>query len=160
MAERCGPDPRDTYAPPLTLTPALLNQVAAIAEALGRWSAREERSPSPRLRRENRIHTIQAWLPIENTLQEAIRTQGTSATAGSEMSSEIGSEMPSPRELEVLELLSAQPRLSARELGERLGISQRAIEKHLAALQRQGRLRRQGSPRSGSWQVLPSGSGA
>jgi predicted HTH transcriptional regulator len=160
MAERCGPDPRDTDAPPLTLTPALLSQVAAIAEALGRWSAREERSPSPRLRRENRIHTIQAWLPIENTLQEAIRTQGTSATAGSEMSSEIGSEMPSPRELELLEMLSAQPRLSARELGERLGISQRAIEKHLAALQRQGRLRRQGSPRSGSWQVLPSGSGA
>jgi predicted HTH transcriptional regulator len=160
MAERCGPDPRDTYAPPLTFTPALLNQVAAIAEALGRWSAREERSPSPRLRRENRIHTIQASLAIENTLQEAIRTQGTSATVGSEMSSEIGSEMPSPRELEVLELLSAQPRLSARELGERLSISQRAIEKHLAALQRQGRLRRQGSPRSGSWQVLPSGSGA
>ena len=160
MAERCGPDPRDTDAPPLTLTPALLSQVAAIAEALGRWSAREERSPSPRLRRENRIHTIQAWLPIENTLQEAIRTQGTSATVGSEKSSEIGSEMPSPRELEVLELLSAQPRLSARELGERLSISQRAIEKHLAALQRQGRLRRQGSPRSGSWQVLPSGSGA
>jgi Fic family protein len=97
---------------------------------------------------------------IEDALQEAIRTQGTSATAGSEMSSEIGSEMPSPRELELLEMLSAQPRLSARELGERLGISQRAIEKHLAALQRQGRLRRQGSPRSGSWQVLPSGSGA
>ena len=160
MAERCGPDPRDTDAPPLTLTPALLNQVAAIAEALGRWSAREERSPSPRLRRENRIHTIQASLAIENTLQEAIRTQGTSATVGSEKSSEIGSEMPSPRELEVLELLSAQPRLSARELGERLSISQRAIEKHLAALQRQGRLRRQGSPRSASWQVLPSGSGA
>jgi hypothetical protein len=105
-------------------------------------------------------HPLLAWLPIENTLQEAIRTQGTSATAGSEKSSEIGSEMPSPRELEVLELLSAQPRLSARELGERLSISQRAIEKHLAALQRQGRLRRQGSPRSGSWQVLPSGSGA
>jgi hypothetical protein len=105
-------------------------------------------------------HPLLAWLPIENTLQEAIRTQGTSATAGSEKSSEIGSEMPSPRELEVLELLSAQPRLSARELGEWLGISQRAIEKHLAALQRQGRLRRQGSPRSGCWQVLPSGSGA
>jgi DNA-binding CsgD family transcriptional regulator len=109
-------------------------------------------------------HPLLAWLPIENTLQEAIRTQGTSATAGSEKSSEIGSEMgaekSSQRELEVLELLSAQPRLSARELGEWLGISQRAIEKHLAALQRQGRLRRQGSPPSGSWQVLPSGSGA
>jgi Fic family protein len=53
------------YAPPLTLTPALLNRVAAIAETLGRWSARQDALPSPRLRRENRIHTIQASLAIE-----------------------------------------------------------------------------------------------
>ena len=53
------------YSPPLTLTPELLNRVAAIAEALGRWSARQDASPSPRLRRENRIHTIQASLAIE-----------------------------------------------------------------------------------------------
>ena len=53
------------YAPPLTLTPALLNRVAAIAEALGRWSACQDALPSPRLRRENRIHTIQASLAIE-----------------------------------------------------------------------------------------------
>jgi DNA-binding transcriptional ArsR family regulator len=94
---------------------------------------------------------------IEDALQEGIRSQGASGAAGSEMSSETGSEMPYPRELEVLELLSAHPKLSARALGERLGISQRAIEKHLSALQRQGRLRRLGSPRSGSWQVLPPG---
>jgi len=53
------------YAPPLTLNPALLNRVAAIAEALGRWSARQDAWPSPRLRRENRIQTIQASLAIE-----------------------------------------------------------------------------------------------
>ena len=53
------------FTPPLTLTPALLSQVAAIAEALGRWSARQDALPSPRLRRENRIHTIQASLAIE-----------------------------------------------------------------------------------------------
>jgi Fic family protein len=53
------------YSPPLTLNPALLNRVAAIAEALGRWSARQDSQPSPRLRRENRIHTIQASLAIE-----------------------------------------------------------------------------------------------
>lgn len=336
------------YAPPLTLTRALLNQVAAIAEVLGRWSAREERTPSPRLRRDNRIHTIQAslaieqnslsleqvtalfegkrvigpakdiqevrnaitayealprwtpsngqhlleahgllmaglmerpgrfrsggvgiyrgeelvhmappasrvpalvadllgwlestdwhpllascvvhyelefihpfadgngrlgrlwqtltlsrwnpllgWLPIEevirarqqgyyeslgqadqrgelepfvsyllaaigDALEEALKAQATSP-AGSEISSETGSEIPSPREVEVLELLSAHPKLSARELGEQLGISQRAIEKHLAALRRHGRLRRLGSPRSGSWQVLPPSPGA
>jgi Fic family protein len=57
--------PDSPYAPPLTLTPALLNRVAATAEALGRWSARQDALPSPRLRRENRIHTIQASLAIE-----------------------------------------------------------------------------------------------
>lgn len=58
-------DPEVPYAPPLTLTPALLSQVAGIAEALGHWSARQDSQPSPRLRRENRIHTIQASLAIE-----------------------------------------------------------------------------------------------
>ena len=57
--------PDAPYAPPLTLNPALLNRVAAIAEALGRWSARQDALPSPWLRRENRIHTIQASLAIE-----------------------------------------------------------------------------------------------
>ncbi len=36
------------YSPPLTLTPALLSQVAVIAEALGRWSAHQDAQPSPR----------------------------------------------------------------------------------------------------------------
>ena len=72
------------YSPPLTLTPALLNQVARISEALGRWSAREERTPSPRLRRESRIHTIQASLEpfvayllaaIADALADALRPQ-------------------------------------------------------------------------------------
>jgi predicted HTH transcriptional regulator len=85
------------------------------------------------------IHPFAAYLlaAIENTLQKATRRQGISTDAGSQKRSVIGSEM-----------------------GERLGISQRAIEKHLAALQRQGHLRRQGSPPSGTWQVLPLGSGA
>ncbi len=97
---------------------------------------------------------------IGDALEEALRPQPTTA-AGSQMSSEIGSEMgtekSSQREVEILELLSARPRLSARELGEKLGISQRAIEKHLAGLQQRGRLWRLGSPRAGSWQVLSPG---
>lgn len=52
-------------APPLLLTQALLHQVAAICSALGRWNAREEAAPSTHLRRENRIHTIQASLVIK-----------------------------------------------------------------------------------------------
>ena len=41
MRARSGNDD-PPYSLPLTLTPAVLNQVASIAEALGRWSALEE----------------------------------------------------------------------------------------------------------------------
>lgn len=48
MADWPGPEEQRTpYTPPLTLTPALLNSVASIAEALGRWSVRQEALPSP-----------------------------------------------------------------------------------------------------------------
>ena len=314
------------YAPPLTLTPALLSQVAAIAEALGRWSARQDALPSPRLRRENRIHTIQAslaieqnslsieqvsalfdgqrvlgpardiqevrnaitaydalprwnpanpqhlleahgllmaglidapgrfrsggvgiyrgdqlvhmappavrvpalvgdlltwlaastwhpllvscvahyelefihpfadgngrlgrlwqtlilsrwnpllaWLPIEVVIRS--RQQGYYESLGQAdqqgdlepfvsyqlvaihdaLRSEIGSEMRSEIDAVILRDLATEPTLSARRLAGRLPLSQRAVEKHLAALQKGGRLLRHGSPRAGSWQVL------
>jgi predicted ArsR family transcriptional regulator len=54
----------------------------------------------------------------------------------------------------ILRDLSAEPSLSARRLAERLNLSPRAVEKHLAALQRKGRLQRQGSPRGGHWRVF------
>ncbi len=319
-------DPEVPYAPPLTLTPALLSQVAGIAEALGRWSARQDSQPSPRLRRENRIHTIQAslaieqntlsleqvtalfdgkrvvcpardiqevrnaiaayealhswdptsrehmlkahgllmsglieapgrfrnggvgiyrgdqlvhmappasrvsglvddllkwlatstwhpllvscavhyelefihpfadgngrlgrlwqtlilsrwnpllaWLPIEEVIRSRQQAYYDSLGQADQqgdlepfvayqleaiheaLRSEIGSEMGSEIDAVILRGLAAEPTLSARRLAERLQLSQRAVEKHLAALQKKGRLLRHGSPRAGSWQVL------
>lgn len=56
------------YEPPFTITPAVLNRVAEISELLGRWNATASSgvAPSPRLRREQRIRSIQASLAIEN----------------------------------------------------------------------------------------------
>jgi DNA-binding transcriptional ArsR family regulator len=220
------------YSPPLTLTPALLNRVAAIAETLGRWSARQDALPSPRLRRENRIHTIQASLAIEqNSLSieqvsalfdgqrvlgpardiqevrnaitaydalprwdpanhehllaahgllmaglidapgrfrrggDALRSEMSSEMSweirsekGSELAAELGGVIGAERGLaidqRILGDLASEPTLSARRLAERLQLSPRAVEKHLAALQRAGCLLRHGSPRAGYWQVL------
>jgi len=330
------------YSPPLTLNPALLNRVAAIAEALGRWSARQDSQPSPRLRRENRIHTIQAslaieqnslsleqvtalfdgqrvigpardiqevrnaitaydalprwdpanhehlleahgllmvglidapgrfrrsgvgiyrgdqlvhmappaarvpglvddlltwlaastwhpllvscvahyelefihpfadgngrlgrlwqtlilnrwnpllaWLPIEEVIRsrqqgyyeslgqadqlgdlepfvsyqleaihDALRSEigsEMSSEKGSELAAEIGATPGAAIDAVILRDLATEPTLSARRLAERLQLSQRAVEKHLAALQHKGRLLRHGSPRAGHWQVL------
>ena len=52
--------------PPYTLSPATLGLVADIAEAIGRSTIRAEQQLSPRLRRDNRLRTIQASLAIEH----------------------------------------------------------------------------------------------
>ncbi|EGW20341.1 Fic family protein [Methylobacter tundripaludum] len=54
------------YQPPYTITPAILNLVAEISELIGRYTILAEQNLTPRLRRENRIRTIQASLAIEN----------------------------------------------------------------------------------------------
>ncbi|MCC2638622.1 MAG: Fic family protein [Moraxellaceae bacterium] len=54
------------YQPPLTLTPSILDCVAAISEQVGRLSALSQQLLTPQLRRGNRIRTIQASLAIEN----------------------------------------------------------------------------------------------
>lgn len=59
-----------TYQPPHSLTPTILRLVSTISEAVGRLSVLEEEK-SLRLRRANRIRTIQGSLAIEgNTLSE------------------------------------------------------------------------------------------
>ncbi len=54
------------YRPPYTITPGKLNLVAEMVEAISRYAVLAEQNLTPRLRRENRIRTIQASLAIEN----------------------------------------------------------------------------------------------
>ncbi|MDR1242237.1 MAG: Fic family protein [Deltaproteobacteria bacterium] len=62
---------KDAYHPPFTITPSILRLVADISEATGRISTRAENALDLRLRRINRIRTIQGSLAIEgNTLSE------------------------------------------------------------------------------------------
>jgi cell filamentation protein, protein adenylyltransferase len=60
------------YHPPYTITPAILNLVAQISEAVGRLTLLTDNAKALRLRRINRIRTIRGSLAIEgNTLSEA-----------------------------------------------------------------------------------------
>ncbi len=60
-----------TYQPPYTITPEILNRVAAISEAIGRLTVLTDQARALRLRRINRIRTIHGSLAIEgNTLSE------------------------------------------------------------------------------------------
>ncbi|HID36979.1 MAG TPA: cell filamentation protein Fic, partial [Ghiorsea sp.] len=58
-----------SYQPPFTITPAIIDLIAQISEGLGRLSVQP--AYDLRLRRVNRIRTIQGSLAIEgNTLNE------------------------------------------------------------------------------------------
>ena len=54
------------YTPPFTITDEITTLVIEIGEVLGRLSAENENIPTPKLRKENRIKTIQSSLAIEN----------------------------------------------------------------------------------------------
>ena len=58
--------PESTYIPPFTVTDEITTLVADIAETIGHLNATADRLPSPHLRKENRIKTIQSSLAIEN----------------------------------------------------------------------------------------------
>ena len=120
----------------------------------------------------SRWNPLLAWLPIEEVIRS--RQQGYYESLGQAdqqgdlepfvayqleaihdaLRSEISSEKGSEIDTVILRDLAIEPTLSARRLAERLQLSQRAVEKHLAALQQKGRLLRHGSPRAGTWQVL------
>lgn len=60
-----------SYQPPYTITPAIIRLISNISEQLGRLSVLADEN-NLRLRRINRIRTIQGSLAIEgNTLSEA-----------------------------------------------------------------------------------------
>lgn len=60
------------YQPPYTVTTAILNLVADISEVVGRLTILTDQGKALRLRRANRVRTIQGSLAIEgNTLSEA-----------------------------------------------------------------------------------------
>jgi len=61
-----------SYQPPYTITPTIVRLIAEISEMIGRWSAQSDAVSALRLRRINRIRTIQGSLAIEgNTLSTA-----------------------------------------------------------------------------------------
>ena len=54
----------------------------------------------------------------------------------------------------ILEALRQDPNMSTMELAGQIGISRRAVAKHVAALQASGALRRIGPDKGGYWEVV------
>ena len=65
-----------------------------------------------------------------------------------------GTEKSTKSSEKILSLISKNPSITTASLAERLGISTRAVEKHLANLKAKGRLLRIGPDKGGHWEVV------
>ena len=64
-----------------------------------------------------------------------------------------GEKKPKSRE-KILSLLRVHPEYSAKKLSGEIGVTQKAIEKQLAKLKAEGRIKRNGPDKGGSWEVI------
>ena len=87
------------------------------------------------------------------TLSADIEAFLNSMNGGGEISWPIREKKQKSRE-KILQLLKDRPSYSARKLAEVIGITPKAIEKHLAKLKAEGLIKREGPDKGGSWMVL------
>jgi Fic family protein len=66
----------------------------------------------------------------------------------------IGGEKKLKTRERIIKILKDHPDYSARRLAETIGVTSKAIEKHLAKLKADGIIRREGPDKGGSWRVL------
>jgi len=66
----------------------------------------------------------------------------------------IGREKKQKSREKILDLLKVHPKYSARKLAEAIGITDKAVEKHLTKLKAEGLIRREGPDKGGKWFVL------
>ncbi|MBK2111674.1 putative DNA binding domain-containing protein [Francisella tularensis subsp. novicida FSC159] len=55
---------------------------------------------------------------------------------------------------QILEMFRENPKITIKEIAERLSITDRAVKKHIEKLKYQGLIAREGSPRNGYWRVI------
>lgn len=83
---------------------------------------------------------------------EMIKTISSDIKAYIESTGESREKKQTSRE-KILSILQTHPEYSARKLADEIGISAKAIEKHLAILKAEGRLKREGPDKGGRWIV-------
>jgi ATP-dependent DNA helicase RecG len=95
-----------------------------------------------------------AGLPVPDVIDDGAwftltiwRKVGKGSQKGSQKSSQKSSQ-------KILDALRQDPNISTMELAEQIGISRRAVAKHIAALQASGALRRIGPDKGGHWEVV------
>lgn len=164
------------YQPPFSISSVAVNLIAEISALMERYAIRLEQSGGLRLRKASRIKTIHSSLVLEGNrlsehevrdvlqgkpvvapLREILNTlqhhRNPYEDVGINGGINVGINL-TPAQQRLVELIRRQPRLSVREMAERLELSQRQEERVVASLREKNVIRRIGSNKSGYWEVL------
>jgi predicted HTH transcriptional regulator len=91
---------------------------------------------------------------VQDTSQQTVRPDNDSAEPpGKRLVDRLVGGLAESQRL-MLELIAENPRISKREMAEKIGISTTAIDKNIAALKTRGLLTRIGSDKGGHWKVV------
>ena len=95
------------------------------------------------------VGTVQFVATFKRRSYELTKPVGSSEKVGetTQKSSEKSSE-------KILDIIAANPEISARQIAEMLGLSPRGVEKQVDKLKQQGRLQRVGPDKGGYWEVV------
>jgi len=126
----------------LELTEGRLTGISKILRAM-----KANGSPLPEFETDDDRSYFLIRLPVHPKVASEENAQAVATAGTSEKSSEKSSE-------KILGLLRQDGDLSAASLAAQIGISSRAVEKHLSNLRKTGRLRRIGPDKGGHWEVL------
>jgi len=73
-----------------------------------------------------------------------------------EVTTEARQKMSEKSSEKILKIISEQPYISAKDIANMIGISSRAVEKHISKLKNQGILKRIGPDKGGYWEIIES----
>ncbi|MBQ4439601.1 MAG: putative DNA binding domain-containing protein [Kiritimatiellae bacterium] len=104
-----------------------------------------------RQRVESGAETPQKTQPQKSSQKGSQKSSQKGSQKGSQKSSQKGSQKSSQK---IIATISDNTEITIRELASMLGISQRAVSKHISSLQTRGYLRRIGPDKGGHWEVI------
>lgn len=146
------------YTPPSTISAKAINLISEISAQLERFAIRMGQATEIRLRKVNRMKTIRgslAWL-VDFMLGVILDSLKLHNQIKEDLSSKLPGKLPSKLEL-TYKAICEDRYASNKELAERTGQSERTIRNHTAKLKELHLIRRVGSDKTGSWEVLTHG---
>jgi predicted HTH transcriptional regulator len=97
------------------------------------------------------LRALGAGAELGCTVKQATRRETETGSVESSVQGTVESSVETSEK--ILTVLHATPDMTTKELAKHLGIGQRAVEKQIEKLKREGRLQRVGPDKGGHWQV-------